>query len=58
MQRQTYGTNPATGRVEHHYVDHGPAQITVLRGTRITPRGAKYGSANHGRKITGGGAPA
>ncbi len=24
MTQQVYGFNPATGRVEHHYVDKGP----------------------------------
>lgn len=45
MRRQVFGFNPATGRVEHHYVECGPAralpghggpiQMGVVMGTRV-----------------------
>lgn len=36
MKRQRYGLNPATGRVEHHYVDEGKRRADVGRGRPMT----------------------
>lgn len=58
MTRQVYGPNPATGRVEHHYVDRGPAKVTYLRGANLTPPNSKTASTNRGRKVTRSGGTA
>lgn len=50
MTRQAYIKDPVTGCWGWTYVDRGRAEVSVLRGSRMTPRGAKYGSGNFGRK--------
>lgn len=54
MQRQVYGLNPATGRVEHFYRDEGAARVTGLRGSMLVPRDARTGD-NRGRVVKGAG---
>lgn len=55
MIQHRYGLNPATGRVEHYTVDHGPVKVPYLRGSAMVPLGAQKSDLNYGRKVTGAG---
>ena len=56
MQRQVFAKCPETGVYRHQYIEQGAVKVDRLRGTSITPRGAKNGSSDYGRKVIRGGA--